>query len=734
VDLTSPLLSLPGIGPVRSRALADAGFETISDLLAHLPARYEDRSRILPVAEAVAAYRDAAGESVVAPAVTFRGRLERVRRVRLRRRGVSLVRGVLRDPSGSLAVLWFNQPYLASTVDPELEYLLHGTLRSPRATGDERSAAAPELVNPSCEPAERALAAGAVVPVYPAMGPFGPAGVRRLLARVFEELDLEEVPDALPEELRARRGLPSLGQALAALHRPGGGSGWTSSPPDVEELNRRRSPAHRRLIYGELLEQQLALAALRRERSTLRKARRYDDPERVARARTVARAALPFRLTGAQRRALEEIAADLRRPEPMARLLQGDVGSGKTIVALLALVLALECGHQGAFMAPTELLAEQHHRRIADRLARRYRVALLTGSNPDLATVRRELAAGRIDLAVGTHALIQEEVRFRRLGLVVIDEQHRFGVVQRRLLEGKGDRPDVLVMTATPIPRTLALTAFGDLEASVIDELPPGREAVTTEIRDAQARPQVYDRLAARLAAGERAYAVYPRIGGDGAEADDATEGGDAVPTLESEGAQLVREVARRLGGRWREGWAARVHGRMDRTEREAAMARFADGRARLLLATTVIEVGVDVAEATAMVIEGAERFGLAQLHQLRGRVGRGRHPSWCVAISGSRELTADGRARLDAFAATADGFEIAERDLEIRGFGDLLGTRQAGLARFRVADPVAHRDLLDLARADAATVAPRLGEERFAALARGVERSLGRRRRLLDG
>ena len=248
------------------------------------------------------------------------------------------------------------------------------------------------------------------------------------------------------------------------------------------------------------------------------------------------------------------------------------------------------------------------------------------------------------------------------------------------------------------------------------------------------ARPEVYDRLAARLAAGERAYAVYPRIGGDGAEADDATEGGDAVPTLESEGAQLVREVARRLGGRWREGWAARVHGRMDRTEREAAMARFADGRARLLLATTVIEVGVDVAEATAMVIEGAERFGLAQLHQLRGRVGRGRRPSWCVAITGSRELTADGRARLDAFAATTDGFEIAERDLEIRGFGDLLGTRQAGLARFRVADPVAHRDLLERARADAATVAPRLGEERFAALARGVERSLGRRRRLLDG
>jgi len=761
LDLSSPLLSLSGIGPVRSRALANAGFETVADLLTHLPLRYEDRRRILSVAEAVAAYRGAEEDEAGEPAgnsaaprasagtVTLRGRLERVRRVRLRRRGFSLVRGVLRDASGTLAVLWFNQPYLASNLDPEEEYLLHGALRTPRGAKD-RSKAAPELVNPSCEPLERALRAGAVIPVYGALGPLGPTVARRLLARVLEALDPDDVPEPLPDELRSRHDLPRLGQALAALHRPcvqpGGASPSAAAgevadgdgglpADDVERLNRRQSPAHRRLIYGELLEQQLALAILRHERSTLCKARRYDDPARVARAREVARGALPFRLTGAQRRALEEIAVDLRRPEPMARLLQGDVGSGKTIVALLALVLALECGHQGAFMAPTELLAEQHHRRIVARLGDRYRVALLTGSNPDLPALREELAAGRIDLAVGTHALIQEDVRFRDLGLVVIDEQHRFGVLQRQLLEGKGDRPDVLVMTATPIPRTLALTAFGDLESSVLDEQPPGRSPVHTETLGPDDRPAVYARLAETLAAGERAYVVYPRIGMEGGEGggESGGDGGDGVPSLGTDGETLAGEVARRLGSRWRADWTAVVHGRMDRAEREAAMARFADGRARLLLATTVIEVGVDVPEATGMVIEGADRFGLSQLHQLRGRVGRGRGRSWCVAVTGPGELTDDGRARLEAFRATTDGFEIAERDLEIRGFGDLLGIRQAGLARFRVADPVAHRDLLERAREDAHEVAPRMGEARFQGLARAVERALDHRRRLLD-
>ncbi len=708
MDPSAPLQTLPGIGPVRSRRLAEAGAETVGDLLAHLPHRYEDRTAIVPVAEALERFGSTDGPL----ALTLCGRLEGVRRIRVRRRGLSLVRGRLRDPSGVLPVVWFNRPYLARSIDPETEYLLHGRLRRPRSS----ESAPPELINPSCEEAENALQGGRVVPVYPALGPLGPAAVRRLVGRALEGVDLDGLPEPLPDDLLERHGLPALGPALRALHLPDGA--------DVEALDRRRSPAHRRLIYGELLEQQLGLAVLRRRRAAVRKRHRYDDPERVERARRVARSILPFRLTGAQRRALEEIAADLRRAEPMARLLQGDVGSGKTIVAVLALVLALENGLQGAFMAPTELLAEQHHRRLVRLLGERYRIGLVTGTHPDPARLREELARGRVDLAVGTHALIQEGVRFRRLGLAVIDEQHRFGVAQRRMLEAKGDRPDVLVMTATPIPRSLALTAFGDLDLSVIGELPPGRRAPVTAVCGPGEREAVQDDLARRLAAGERAYVVFPRIG--------AGEDGDGVPSLEVEGKSLRRRLESRPGGSLGPGAVAVLHGRTPPEVRERAMQGFAAGRVRALLATTVIEVGVDVPEATLMVIEGAERFGLSQLHQLRGRVGRGAAPARCIAILSTEAPTGEGRARMEAFAATADGFEIAERDLEIRGFGDLLGTRQAGLARFRVADPAVHGDLLERARADARGLAGRLAEPDLAILARRVERALERRRRAL--
>ncbi|MGD2116476.1 MAG: DEAD/DEAH box helicase, partial [Acidobacteriota bacterium] len=383
MDPSTPLRSLPGIGPVRSRRLAEAGYETVGDLLAHLPARYEDRTTVLPVAGALERLRTE--EEPLA--VTVRGRLEAVRRIRLRRRGLSMVRARLADASGSLDVLWFNRPYLASSIDPETEYLLHGRLRPRRGRSRSRAAAGPapsgppELVNPSCEEAERALQGGRIVPVYPALGPLGPATVRRLLARALEGADFDAFPEPLPADLLERRGLPPLGPSLRRLHLPDAGDEG-SRDADAERLNRRRSPAHRRLIYGELLEQQLALAELRRRRAARSKRHRYDDPRGTARARAAAREILPFRLTGDQRRALEEIAADLRRPEPMARLLQGDVGSGKTIVAVLALVLALENGLQGAFMAPTELLAEQHHRRLTRLLGERYRIGLVTGSVP----------------------------------------------------------------------------------------------------------------------------------------------------------------------------------------------------------------------------------------------------------------------------------------------------------------------------------------------------------------
>jgi ATP-dependent DNA helicase RecG len=685
VDPEAPLTALPGVGPARARALEAAGFGCPRDLLFHLPSRYEDRSTVLPVAAA----RGGA-------AATFRGRLAGLRAIRARR-GLSLVRGRLEDPSGALAVVWFNRPYLAAQVDGEAEYLLHGGVRESRG-------GSLELVNPSCERWDGAVHGGRVVPVYPAAGPLGPAFLRRLLAWVLEGVDPRAtVPDPLPARLLERHGLLPLGEALQELHAPGS----TGAAVDLELLGRRRSPAHLRLIYGELLELQLALARLRAAAVGQRQPFRYRIDDGV---RRVAREVLPFRLTGAQKRALGEIVADLGRPWPMMRLLQGDVGSGKTIVAALALVVALESGLQGAFMAPTELLAEQHHGTLQRLLGHRYRVGLLTASAPDLAEQRRRAAAGELDLAVGTHALIQEAMGFARLGLVVIDEQHRFGVAQRRRLQGKGRRPDVLVMTATPIPRSLALTVYGDLDVSVLDELPPGRLPVVTEMVAARHRREVYARLREELLAGDgRAYVVLPRI-----EAGDAA----AVASLEGQGEE-VREWLAPLP-------TALLHGRLDAARRGEVVAAFAAGEVRVLVATTVVEVGVDVPAATRMLVESGERFGLAQLHQLRGRVGRGSRPSRCTVFHG--RLSPEARRRLEVLVETCDGFRIAEEDLAMRGPGDLLGTRQAGLPELRVADLVADGRWLARAREDARELAGHLEEPGLAPLRARLEPRSGRR------
>jgi ATP-dependent DNA helicase RecG len=424
---------------------------------------------------------------------------------------------------------------------------------------------------------------------------------------------------------------------------------------------------------------------------------RIDD-----RVRDAARAVLPFPLTGAQKRVLREIVEDLRRPEPMLRLLQGDVGSGKTIVAALALLVAIESGLQGAFMAPTELLAEQQYESLRRLLGGRCRLALLTASAERADEARRALASGEIELAVGTHALVQRGVAFHRLGLAVVDEQHRFGVEQRRLLQGKGDRPDVLVMTATPIPRSLALTVYGDLEVSVLDELPPGRRPVATEVVPAAERRGVYKRLREELAHGAQAYVVVPLI----EESDEIT-----AASLERLGSKVREFLA--------EHSSAILHGRLPVAERERVMADFVSGRTRVLIATTVVEVGVDVPAATWMVIESAERFGLAQLHQLRGRVGRSTRPSTCVAIHG--KLSEGGEQRLATFAATTDGFAIAEADLRQRGPGDLLGTRQSGLPKLRVADLLVHRDWVERARSDARELADHLDDSELALLASRV-------------
>ncbi|MEA2604302.1 MAG: ATP-dependent helicase RecG [Acidobacteriota bacterium] len=610
---------------------------------------------------------------------TFRGRLSGLRRIRTRRRGFSLVRGFLEDATGRLPVVWFNRPYLADQTGEE--FLLHGPVRETKGGGLE-------LLNPSCEPVDRAIHGARIAAVYPAAGSLGPAALRRLMDPILAEVDLPgQVVETLPMELLERHGLPSLGEALESLHRP--------REEDVEALNARRTPAHHRLVYGELLEMQVVLA-LRREREEREpRSRRYRLGPTVLRKATQT---LPFELTGAQERVLGEIVADLCGPHPMHRLLQGDVGSGKTAVAALALALVLESGFQGAFMAPTELLAEQHHASLQRLLGDRWPTVLLTGGTSK-AALRKQVASGEARLVVGTHALIQEEIEIPDLGLAVIDEQHRFGVAQRELLRRKGERPDVLVMTATPIPRSLALTAYGDLPVSTLDELPPGRTPVSTEVLPARARPQVYRRLREAVAAGARAYVVAPLI--------DESEGTGAVSLVELEG--RVREAL--------EGFPiAILHGRMPAAERERTMRAFAAGEVRALVATTVIEVGVDVPEATWMVVESAERFGLAQLHQLRGRVGRGSEASVCIAIHG--RLAAAGKERLAVFAATQDGFEIAERDLALRGPGDVLGTRQAGLPPLRLARLPEDWDWLVKARDDAREILGRLDGDAVKALA----------------
>jgi ATP-dependent DNA helicase RecG len=612
--------------------------------------------------------------------LTLRGRLSGLRRIYTRRRGFTMVRALLEDGTGALPVVWFNRPYLTHQLAEGEEVVLSGAVR--------RGKRGPELLNPSCERAGSRPEGPGIAPIYGAAGGVGPAALERILSAVLERIDLATVPETLPEELLLRHGLPRLGESLSALHRPG-------EDADVETLNRRRSPGHLRLIYGELLELQVKLALLRERAKGETRVRRYRID---ARLRRLLMEIPPYPLTGAQERVVGEILADLASPHPMRRLLQGDVGSGKTIVAALALAAVLESGFQGVFMAPTELLAEQHYANLARVLGERYDPVLLTGSAPHAARVRARLASGEARLAVGTHALIQETVEFHRLGLAVIDEQHRFGVAQRALLGEKGERPDLLVMTATPIPRSLALAAYGDLPVSTLDELPPGRSPVATEVAPARARPEVYRRLRAALEAGARAYVVAPLI---------------------EESGRLDAASLEEVEARVREALAgfpiAVLHARMPASERERTMRAFVAGRLRALVATTVIEVGVDVPEATWMVIESAERFGLAQLHQLRGRVGRGVSPAVCVALHGRLSETA--RRRLEVFGSTTDGFVIAEEDLRLRGPGDALGTRQAGLPALRATRLPDDWDWLVRARDDARELLSRLDEPALKAL-----------------
>ena len=590
---------------------------------------------------------------------------------------------LVRDEAGMFRVVWMNQPFLQDVFSPGQRVAFYGKVEWRESGGLRLTNPQYELTDTSTDDEDDGLHTGRIVPVYERIGSLTPKQLRRLVHDVLSQLP-SRVQDPLPAALRRRHALPGRREALWAAHFPVAGTA-------LGLLNQFRSPAQIRLILEELFLFQLGLGLRRQAKAAERKPRmiRVDDTVRRS-----ALAVLPFRLTPGQKRALRTIVDDMRRPQPMNRLLQGDVGCGKTIVALLAALVAMENGLQVAFMAPTELLAEQHYLSIRPLLAAsRFRVVALTGS-AGAKTKRDTVAAletGQADLVVGTHALVQRDVRFRDLGLAIIDEQHRFGVLQRAILRDKGRRPDVLVMTATPIPRTLALTSYGDLDISVIKDLPPGRRPVKTKVESESRRDAVYEFVRRRLREGRQAYVVYPLVE-ESAKID----------------VRAATQMAETLTVLFSDYVVGLLHGRMKPVERDAVMRRFAGGDIHLLVATTVVEVGVDVPNAAVMVVEHAERFGLAQLHQLRGRVGRGAQQSYCRLLY-QRPLSQMARARLRAVAKSTDGFDIAEQDLQLRGPGEMLGTRQSGVPTLRVANLVRDHALMETARTEA-----------FAALADG--------------
>jgi ATP-dependent DNA helicase RecG len=655
--LQAPLGDLPGVGPTRGAALASAGLHTLEDLLLRFPLRYEDRGHIVAINGLRPGTATVAGEVVDAE-------IKPTRRPRF-----TVFEVTVADGTGTVRAVFFNQRFLAQVFRPGQQVVLHGKVEW-TSVGPQFQSPQYEFVDLTVVDEGESVHTGRIVPVYERIGPLTPKLQRDLVARALERLPATIV-DPLPLDVRRGRGLPSRREALLDTHFPPEGT-------SVDTLNAFRTPAQVRLILEEFVLFQLALAEQRARVISTAKPHRVQVSDDI---RSMARRVLPFVLTPGQKHALRDIVEDLQRPTPMNRLLQGDVGAGKNIVALLAATVAMANGLQVVLMAPTELLAEQHARTVASRLANTpFRSVLLTGSQRSV--VRREalaaIASGHAQLVVGTHAVLEDPALFNRLGLVIIDEQHRFGVGQRARLRGKGRCPDVLVMTATPIPRTLALTAYGDLDVSVIRDLPPGRQPVRTTARPEERRDEAYAFVREQVGEGRQAYVVLPII-----------EDSDKIDVR----AAVTMEEALR-GGALAGLRIGLLHGKLKSAEKQAVMLAFLAHELDVLVSTTVIEVGVDVPNASVMVVEHAERFGLAQLHQLRGRVGRGSAQSYCVLLF-DRPLSDEARERLKAMTDTTDGFVIAERDLAIRGPGDMFGTRQAGLPTLRIGDLGRDQDLM---------------------------------------
>jgi ATP-dependent DNA helicase RecG len=657
-----------GVGPQRAELLAQRGIYTLEDLLNYLPFRYEDRIHFSSIKD-------------VQPngTYTLRARVMSGQAVRGMYGRDAIYHLLVQDDSGSLPCKFFHGGYLEGRLKPGQQVILHGKVEV-----DKLRPARREMVNPQIEVLSSeevdSTEMGRIVPVYEAVGTFGTRQIRRAIYATLQNLE-PQIPDPLPGELLERLHYPPRREAVIAAHFPPPGE-------SLEALNFFRSPAQQRLIFEEFFLYQLSLAL---GRKATRKENALAFRVREDKVREALKRILPFKPTGAQKRVLAEIAGDLEKPLPMNRLLQGDVGSGKTIVALQAAVIAIENGCQTALMAPTEILAVQHYLSAKRILAPGgHKVELLiSGLKPaEKAAARERIRSGKAQLVIGTHALIEEQVEFERLGFVAIDEQHRFGVLQRKKLMDKaashGHAPHVLVLTATPIPRTLSLTLYGDLDVSVLDELPPGRTPIETRRTTESHLPGVWEFLRREVSAGHQGYVVYPVIEESKLELKAAME----------EYERLSKTIFPQIK-------VGLLHGRLSSEEKEDVMQRFRRNEVQILVTTTVVEVGVDVPNATVMVIEHAERFGLAQLHQLRGRIGRGAQKSHCILVAPYR-MTDDGRARLETMVRTSNGFEIAETDLQLRGPGEFFGTRQSGELGFHLANPLRDRELLESARKEA--------------------------------
>jgi ATP-dependent DNA helicase RecG len=691
LELTTPVQYVKGIGPRLAEILATKGIATVGDLLSYLPFRYEDRLNPRGIAEL------RAGEMATVIGEVRNSGLFRTRKMPIFQLTVGQGRSKLR-------CLWFHGAYLQDKFKPGQLIALYGKVEQDQRSGEL------QIVQPQFEmlgdadadgaddKAAASLEVGRIVPIYESAGQGRVTArwFRRIIRKALDDLT-PELAETIPEAVRSRLALVSPREALWRVH-------WPEAGESFEDLQSSRTPAHIRLIFEELFFIELGLELKRRQQKTQTGiAFRLDD-----RVRQAIKKILPFHPTAAQKRVLKEIADDMQKPYPMRRLLQGDVGSGKTIIGFQAAIIAIENGCQVALMAPTEILAQQHYfsaRRILENAG--YRIVLLTGSleADRKREIRRHIAQGSAQLVIGTHALLEEKVEFAKPGLVIVDEQHRFGVLQRlKLMKKSGEgsdpsassgqalsspaEPDVLVMTATPIPRTLALTLYGDLDLSVLDELPPGRTPIVTRRITDDRSSEVWDFVRKQVAKGHQVYVVYPVI----AESEE-TELKAAI--------KMYRELSGKVFADLKVGL---LHGRLDSELKDQVMRMFQKGELQILVATTVIEVGVDVPNATVMVIEHAERFGLAQLHQLRGRIGRGAAKSYCILMTGGK-VTEEGERRLDAMVRTNDGFQIAELDLELRGPGEFFGTRQAGMPSFRVANLIRDRQLLELAKREAAAV-----------------------------